>query len=144
MSIRHIVLWKLSADDADTRALHAEQIAERLSALDGVIDEIQHIEVGRNVVNPQSNWDVALVSEFADVDALERYQAFCDARGISMLEATFAWFLSKPVVSSVIAGATSPEQVRANAAAATAWTPSGDDLVELDGILPLPADPAAG
>ncbi|MDQ1113170.1 aryl-alcohol dehydrogenase-like predicted oxidoreductase [Microbacterium testaceum] len=77
-------------------------------------------------------------------DALERYQAFCDARGISMLEATFAWFLSKPVVSSVIAGATSPEQVRANAAAATAWTPSGEDLVELDGILPLPADPAAG
>ncbi|WP_150958055.1 Dabb family protein [Microbacterium testaceum] len=74
MSIRHIVLWKLSADDADTRALHAEQIAERLTALDAVIDEIQHIEVGRNVVNPQSNWDVALVSEFADVDALERYQ----------------------------------------------------------------------
>lgn len=74
MSIRHIVLWKLSADDVDTRALHAEQIAERLLALAPVIDEIQHIEVGRNIVNPQSNWDVALVSEFADVDALERYQ----------------------------------------------------------------------
>jgi len=74
MSIRHIVLWKLSADDADTRALHAEQITERLLGLAPVIDEIQHIEVGRNVVNPQSNWDVALVSEFADVDALERYQ----------------------------------------------------------------------
>ncbi|WP_295780969.1 Dabb family protein, partial [uncultured Microbacterium sp.] len=43
-------------------------------ALKDVIDEIQHIEVGRNVANPQSNWDVALVSEFADVDALERYQ----------------------------------------------------------------------
>ncbi len=74
MSIRHIVLWKLAADDADTRALHAEQIAEQLTALKDVIDEIQHIEVGRNVANPQSNWDVALVSEFADVDALERYQ----------------------------------------------------------------------
>ncbi len=74
MSIRHIVLWKLAADDADTRALHAEQIAERLTALKDVIDEIQHIEVGRNVANPQANWDVALVSEFADVDALERYQ----------------------------------------------------------------------
>ncbi|MFJ4039325.1 Dabb family protein [Microbacterium sp. NPDC090007] len=74
MSIRHIVLWKLAADDADTRALHAEQIAERLTALKDVIEEIQHIEVGRNVANPSSNWDVALVSEFADVDALERYQ----------------------------------------------------------------------
>ena len=77
-------------------------------------------------------------------DALERYQAFCDARGVTMLEATFAWFLANPLVSSVIAGATSPEQVRANAAAATAWTPSAQDLVEIDGILPLPADPAAG
>ncbi|BFM25727.1 MULTISPECIES: Dabb family protein [Microbacterium] len=74
MSIRHIVLWKLAADDADTRALHAEQIAERLLALKGVVTEIDHIEVGRNVAYPQSNWDVALVSEFADVEALERYQ----------------------------------------------------------------------
>lgn len=74
MSIRHIVLWKLAADEADTRALHAEQIAEKLLALKGVVAEIDHIEVGRNVVNPQSNWDVALVSEFADAAALERYQ----------------------------------------------------------------------
>jgi len=77
-------------------------------------------------------------------DALERYQAFCDARGITMLEATFAWFLANLLVASVIAGATSAEQVRANAAAATAWTPSAEDLAEIDGILPLPADPAAG
>ncbi|WP_136587857.1 aldo/keto reductase [Microbacterium hydrothermale] len=77
-------------------------------------------------------------------DALESYQAFCDARGISMLEATFGWFLAHPVVSSVIAGATSAEQIRSNAAAATAWSPSPEDLAELDGILALPADPAAG
>ena len=74
MSIRHIVLWKLAADDADTRALHAEQIAEKLLGLREVISEIEHIEVGRNVAYPQNNWDVALVSEFADTDALERYQ----------------------------------------------------------------------
>jgi len=77
-------------------------------------------------------------------DALERYQAFCDERGITMLQATFAWFLANPLVSSVIAGATSPEQVGANAAAATAWVPSADDIAEIDGILSLPADPAAG
>ena len=77
-------------------------------------------------------------------DALERYQAFCDARGISMLEATFGWFLADPLVSSVIAGATSAAQVQSNAAAAAAWSPSVDDLAELDGILGLPADPAAG
>lgn len=74
MSIRHIVLWKLAADDADTRALHAEQMEERLMALPGQIDEIEHFEVGRNVAYPQTNWDIVLVSEFADVEALERYQ----------------------------------------------------------------------
>jgi hypothetical protein len=74
VSIRHIVLWKLAAEDADTRALHAEQIAERLLALRGVVDELQSIEVGRNVAYPATNWDVALVAEFADTDALERYQ----------------------------------------------------------------------
>ena len=74
MSIRHIVLWKLAADDADTRALHAEQIEERLLGLRDVIDEIEHLEIGRNVVSPQTNWDVALVSQFADAEALERYQ----------------------------------------------------------------------
>ncbi|WP_345802025.1 aldo/keto reductase [Microbacterium sp. AZCO] len=74
--------------------------------------------------------------ENAPWDALEAYQAFCDERGITMLEATMAWFLAKPVVSSVIAGATSPEQVRANAAAATAWTPGADDLAAIDGFFP--------
>ncbi len=74
MSIRHIVLWKLAADDADTRALHAEQIEQQLLSLRGEITEIEHLEVGRNVAYPQANWDVALVSEFTDVEALERYQ----------------------------------------------------------------------
>lgn len=77
-------------------------------------------------------------------DALERYRSFCDERGISMLDATFGWFLANPLVSSVIAGATSAHQVQANAAAATAWTPNAADLAEIDGILGCPPDPAAG
>ncbi len=76
-------------------------------------------------------------------DALERFQGFCDERGISMLEATFGWLLSVPSLSSVIAGATSPEQVRANAAAATAWTPTPADRAEIDEFFPLPEDPGA-
>jgi aryl-alcohol dehydrogenase-like predicted oxidoreductase len=76
-------------------------------------------------------------------DELERFQAFCDERGITMLEATFGWLLAKPVLASVIAGATSPDQVRANAAAATAWAPTADDLAFVDGLFPLPEDPGA-
>jgi aryl-alcohol dehydrogenase-like predicted oxidoreductase len=83
------------------------------------------------------------VWENAPWDALERFQAFCDERDITMLEATFGWLLSRPALSSVIAGATSAEQVRANAEAATAWTPSEADLATIDSLFPLPEDPAA-
>ena len=75
-------------------------------------------------------------------DALERFQDFCDERGITMLEATFGWLLSRPALSSVIAGATSADQVRANAAAAAAWTPSDADLEAIDALFPLVEDPA--
>lgn len=76
-------------------------------------------------------------------DALEAFQAFCDERGITMLEATFGWLLARPALASVIAGATSPEQVHANAAAATAWSPTADELARIDELFPLPADPGA-
>ncbi|KQZ82199.1 aldo/keto reductase [Microbacterium sp. Root166] len=83
------------------------------------------------------------VWEEAPWDALEAFQAFCDERGITMLEATFGWLLSRPALASVIAGATSPEQVRGNAAAATAWVPTTEDLAAIDALFPLPEDPGA-
>lgn len=69
-------------------------------------------------------------------DALERYQAFCDEKGISMLEATFGWLLAGRGVTSVIAGATSPGQVRQNADAATAWKPSPGERAEISALFP--------
>lgn len=81
--------------------------------------------------------------ESAPWDALDAYRAFCDDRGITMLEATFGWLLGRQGVSSVIAGATSPEQVAANAAAGGAWRPSSDDLAEIDGFFPGPEAPDA-
>ncbi|WP_194408991.1 aldo/keto reductase [Microbacterium cremeum] len=76
-------------------------------------------------------------------EAIEAYRAFCDERGITMLQATFGWMLARPPLASVIAGATSPEQVRANAAAAAAWTPTAEDLARIDELFPLPEDPGA-
>ncbi|CAN5505595.1 aldo/keto reductase [soil metagenome] len=52
-------------------------------------------------------------------DTLERYQTLCEARGITMLEATFGWLLAQPNLTSVIAGATRPQQLAQNAAAAS-------------------------
>lgn len=48
---------------------------------------------------------------------LEQYERLTASVGVTPVEATFAWLLAQPVVSSVIAGATTPEQVAANAAA---------------------------
>ena len=60
-------------------------------------------------------------------EALQRY---ADARGVSLLEVAVGGLLAQPAVTSVIAGATKPEQVRANVEAG-AWEPSADDLEEL-------------
>ncbi|MEA2198893.1 MAG: hypothetical protein QOJ25_2944 [Solirubrobacteraceae bacterium] len=74
---------------------------------------------------------VASNEQFDLVEALERY---AEERGIGLLEVAFGALLARSVVSSVIAGATKPEQVHANAAAAR-WTPSEEDLAALDSIL---------
>ena len=73
--------------------------------------------------------------ETAPWDVLEALAAFAAERDITMLELTFGWLLARPAVTSVIAGATTAEQVRANAAAATAWTPSDADLDAIDSII---------
>lgn len=73
--------------------------------------------------------------ESAPWEALARLGAFCAVRGITEVQVAFGWLLSHPQVSSVIAGATKPEQVRQNAAAG-AWVPTPEDLVELDEIFP--------
>jgi len=64
---------------------------------------------------------------------VERLDAFCAARGRGLLELAFGWLLHRPAVASVIAGATSPEQVEANVRAA-AWAPSREDMDEIDRI----------
>jgi aryl-alcohol dehydrogenase-like predicted oxidoreductase len=63
-------------------------------------------------------------------DRMETLQRFAHERGISLLEVAVGGLLGMPAVTSVIAGATSPEQVRANVAAGT-WEPSAGDLEEL-------------
>lgn len=76
-------------------------------------------------------------------DSLEAYEAFCAERDITMLQATFGWLLAQPGVSSVIAGATRPEQIEANAQAADVWHPTGEDLAAIDALFPLVDDPAS-
>jgi aryl-alcohol dehydrogenase-like predicted oxidoreductase len=64
---------------------------------------------------------------------VERLDAFCATSGCSLLELAFGWLLQQPAVASVIAGATTPEQVEANVRAAM-WTPTREDMDEIDRI----------
>jgi aryl-alcohol dehydrogenase-like predicted oxidoreductase len=66
-------------------------------------------------------------------DRLEDLEAFAAARGVRLLDVAIGGLAAQPAVASVIAGATSREQVAQNVAAG-AWTPSADDLAELDEI----------
>jgi aryl-alcohol dehydrogenase-like predicted oxidoreductase len=66
-------------------------------------------------------------------DVVEKLEAFVRARGHSMLELAFSWLAARPTVASIIAGATKPEQIAANAKAAE-WALSAEDLAEVDRI----------
>jgi aryl-alcohol dehydrogenase-like predicted oxidoreductase len=68
-----------------------------------------------------------------DFDRVDALQAFADERGISLLDVAIGGLLAMPAVSSVIAGATKPEQVRANVAAG-AWEPTPDDVAALNAL----------
>lgn len=78
------------------------------------------------------------LAEQADWDALDSYRALCKSWGVTMLEATFGWLLAHAPIASVIAGATTPEQVRQNAAAGVAFTPTSEQRGQIEALFPIP------
>ena len=72
---------------------------------------------GRDI--PAARWE--------KVEALQRY---ADERGVSLLDVAIGGLLAMPAITSVIAGATKPEQVRDNVRAGT-WEPKQNDVAEL-------------
>jgi len=66
-------------------------------------------------------------------DRLEALSAYAEARDHDLLDLAFAWLLGHGVVSSVIAGATKPEQVKANAGAAS-WKLTPEEVTEVAGL----------
>ena len=69
----------------------------------------------------------------ADLDRVERLNAWAEAHGVSLLDVAIGGLAAVSPVASVIAGATKPEQVRANAAAGE-WIPSDAELAELKNL----------
>jgi aryl-alcohol dehydrogenase-like predicted oxidoreductase len=70
----------------------------------------------------------------ADLDTVERLREFAARHGVPLLDVAIGGLAAVDGVASVIAGATKPEQVRANAAAG-AWEPTAEQLTELRSLL---------
>jgi aryl-alcohol dehydrogenase-like predicted oxidoreductase len=86
--------------------------------------------VGSRLARSAQHTDVLNARNWRIVDALGE---FAHGRGHTLLELAMSWLASRPVVSSIIAGATKPEQVAANAAA-VGWQLSAAELAEIDRI----------
>jgi len=66
-------------------------------------------------------------------NTVEKLQNFVDERGHKLSELAISWLLTRPAISTVIAGATKPAQVEANVKSIK-WELSGDELNEVDNI----------
>ena len=83
----------------------------------------------------ESGWHEELLT-CENIDIVEELIEFAAGCKRTILELTFSWLLSRPMVASVIAGATSPDQIRANANATT-WHLSDLDLEKINTIAPV-------
>jgi len=92
----------------------------------------QHQPIPSGRLSGPGGYDRLLTDE--NLATVERLIEFAEGKGHSLLELAISWLLAHDVVASVIAGATRPEQVRANANAA-GWQLSRAELTEVDAIL---------
>ncbi len=86
---------------------------------------------------------IAMRSHLVTDERLEQVRALDEwgqQNGHSLLEIAIAGLAARPVVGCVIAGASQPEQVRANVEAAQ-WAPAPDELAAIDAIVPPPPQP---
>ncbi|GGG15806.1 Dabb family protein [Paenibacillus abyssi] len=68
--ITHIVLFKLK----DNSPQSVEETANVLRAMEGQIEELKSIEVGLDVLHSERSYDIALITKFDSMEALEAYQ----------------------------------------------------------------------
>ena len=100
--------------------------------LTGKVRQGQAIPAGTRLAGRES---YVTSEKLAKVEALITW---AQAHGVTILDVASGALAAQPGCSSVIAGATSPEQIKANAATAE-WIPSADELAGIDRIVPPPA-----
>lgn len=77
--IRHIVFFKFKADATDGAIVDLEA---SLNGLPGLIAEIRAFSCGRDVLRSARSYDLALVADFDDLAALDRYQVHPDHQAV--------------------------------------------------------------
>jgi aryl-alcohol dehydrogenase-like predicted oxidoreductase len=102
--------------------------------LTGKVRRGQEVQAGTRLAEPRRSGYVT----DAKLDKVEALIAWGEREGVSILQIAIGGLAAQPGCTSVIAGATSPEQVKANAAAGD-WAPTQEQLAEIDEIVPPPA-----
>jgi aryl-alcohol dehydrogenase-like predicted oxidoreductase len=82
-----------------------------------------------------ARWGMASQLSDERFDIVEKLEVYAAERSITLLDVAVGGLAAQPAVASIIAGATTPDQVRANVVAGS-WAPSPDDLRALDEIVP--------
>ena len=82
-------------------------------------------------------WPAGRILTEANWRIVERLEPYCAARGRSLLDLALSWLAARPFVTSIIAGATKPEQVAANLAALS-WRMSPEEIAEIDRLTLTP------
>jgi hypothetical protein len=72
--IKHIVMWKLTAQDAAGKSEAFTAIAEALGSLPPLIPEIHSFAIGADLAETGGNWDVVLIIDYKTTADLETYQ----------------------------------------------------------------------
>jgi aryl-alcohol dehydrogenase-like predicted oxidoreductase len=94
----------------------------------------EDIPPGTRLATPRPHESAVLAAaNWKLIDALDGYS---QGRGRSLLELAISWLLAKPLVASVIAGATKPEQLEKNASAAR-WSLTDDEVADIDRLCAL-------
>lgn len=72
--LRHVVSWKLAADDRETKTAQTAEIRRRLDCLVPIIPEIRQLTLGADTAETAGNWDLVLVADYDDAQGLAAYQ----------------------------------------------------------------------
>jgi aryl-alcohol dehydrogenase-like predicted oxidoreductase len=104
--------------------------------LTGKVRRGQDVRAGTRLAEPRRSGYVT----GERLDKVEELIAWGERRDVSILQIAIGGLAAQPGCSCVIAGATSPDQVKANAAAGD-WIPTGEQLAEIDALVPPPARP---